>query len=128
MSERTPVFTSTAPTPVGPYSQAIRTGNLLFVSGQIAIDPATGKLVLESFDAQCRQVLENLKAVVTAGNSTMGKVLKVTVFMKDLRQFEMFNQIYAEYFNEAKPARSCVEVSALPKGVDIEIEAITLID
>lgn len=123
---RSIVNTVAAPPPVGPYSQAIRSGNLLFVSGQIPLDPKTGE-VPASFSEQTHRVLLNLKAVLEAGGSTMDQVLKVTIYMKDLQQFEQMNRIYAEYFSSSKPARACVEVSALPKGVGLELDAIAAI-
>ncbi len=121
------IYTNTAPAPVGPYSQAVQTGNLLFISGQIPLKPENGELVETGFADQCHQVLKNLEAVAIAGGSSMGEILKVTIFMTDLKQFAELNQIYAEYFDESKPARACVEVSALPKGSDVEMEAVALI-
>ncbi|MBS1255760.1 MAG: 2-iminobutanoate/2-iminopropanoate deaminase [Deltaproteobacteria bacterium] len=124
---RSVIKTSNAPAPVGPYSQAITSGNLLFISGQIPLDPETGELAGNSFAEQCNRVLLNLKNVLLAGGSGLDQVLKVTIFMTNLGQFGELNQIYSEYFDESKPARSCVEVNNLPKGVDIEIDAIAQI-
>lgn len=124
---RSVIKTSNAPAPVGPYSQAITSGNLLFISGQIPLDPETGELAGNSFAEQYNRVLLNLKNVLLAGGSGLDKVLKVTIFMTNLGQFGELNQIYSEYFDESKPARSCVEVNNLPKGVDIEIDAIAQI-
>ena len=121
---RSIVKTSKAPAPVGPYSQALRCGNLLFVSGQIPLDPENGKLVLNSFAEQCHRVLLNLKLILEAGGSNLERVLKVTIYMKNLAQFNELNEIYSEYFDASKPARACVEVSALPKGVSVEMDAI----
>ena len=121
------INTDAAPAPVGPYSQAVKAGNLLFISGQIPLDPESGALVDSGFADQCHRVLKNLEAVAKAGGACMGDVVKVTIFMKDLKQFAELNQIYAEYFDESKPARACVEVSDLPKGADVEMEAIALI-
>jgi len=121
---RSIVKTSKAPAPVGPYSQALRCGNLLFVSGQIPLDPENGELVLNSFAEQCHRVLLNLKLILEAGGSNLERVLKVTIYMKNLAQFNELNEIYSEYFNASKPARACVEVSALPKGVSVEMDAI----
>lgn len=120
------VQTDNAPRPIGPYSQAIRAGNFLFLSGQIAIDPKTGEVIKEPFAGQCKRVIDNVKAVLEAAGSGLKQVVKVTVFLRDLKKFEEFNKIYGEYFGESKPARSCVEVSALPKGVDVEIEALAI--
>ena len=122
------VNTSKAPEPVGPYSQAVRSGNMLFVSGQIALDPENGELVLNSFAEQCHRVLLNLKIIIEAGGSAMENVLKVTIYMKNLAQFNELNEIYSEYFNTSKPARACIEVSALPKGVAVEMDAIAAIN
>ena len=121
---RSIVNTSKAPAPVGPYSQAVRCGNLLFVSGQISLDPESGELVLNSFAEQCHRVLLNLKIILEAGGSALGNVLKVTIYMQNLAQFNELNEIYSEYFDASKPARACVEVSALPKGVAVEMDAI----
>ena len=121
---RSIVNTSKAPAPVGPYSQAVRCGNMLFVSGQVPLDPESGELVLNSFADQCHQVLLNLKIILEAGGSALGNVLKVTIYMQNLAQFNELNEIYSEYFDASKPARACVEVSALPKGVAVEMDAI----
>ena len=121
---RSIVKTSKAPAPVGPYSQALRCGNLLFVSGQIPLNPENGELVLNSFAEQCHRVLLNLKLILEAGGSNLERVLKVTIYMKNLAQFNELNEIYSEYFDASKPARACVEVSALPKGVSVEMDAI----
>ncbi|MGK5091821.1 RidA family protein [Deltaproteobacteria bacterium TL4] len=122
--QKTIITSTDAPAPVGPYSQAIQYRDLLFISGQIAINPKTGDLVTEPFSSQCRLVLDNLSAILKAGGSSLDAVLKVSIFLTDMSRFSEFNQIYNEYFEAFKPARSCVEVSALPKGVAIEIEAI----
>lgn len=124
---RSVIKTSNAPAPVGPYSQAITSGNLLFISGQIPLDPETGELAGTSFAEQCHQVLLNLKSILQAGGSGLDQVLKVTIFMTNLSQFGELNKIYSEYFDESKPSRSCVEVNSLPKGVDIEMDAIAQI-
>ncbi len=121
---RSIVNTSKAPAPVGPYSQAVRCGNMLFVSGQVPLDPESGELVLNSFAEQCHRVLLNLKIILEAGGSALGNVLKVTIYMQNLAQFNELNEIYSEYFDASKPARACVEVSALPKGVAVEMDAI----
>jgi len=122
--DRLIINTPKAPNPVGPYSQAISSRGILFVSGQIPIDPESGDLVLNSFREQCHQVLKNLKIILEEGGSSFEHVLKVTIYMKNLAQFNEMNEIYSDYFNTSKPARTCVEVSKLPKNVDIEIDAI----
>ena len=121
---RSIIKTSKAPAPVGPYSQAVRCGNLLFVSGQIPLDPENGELLLNSFAEQCHRVLLNLKLILEEGGSSLDSVLKVTIYMNNLAQFNELNEIYSEYFDASKPARACVEVSALPKGVSVEMDAI----
>jgi 2-iminobutanoate/2-iminopropanoate deaminase len=118
------VYTDKAPRPVGPYSQGIVAGNFLFISGQIPIDPRTGKLVEGSFEDKVKRVLENLKAIVEAAGGTLDNIVKVTVYMKDIKKFQEFNKIYSEYFKGRPPARVVVEVSNLPLGADVEIEAI----
>jgi 2-iminobutanoate/2-iminopropanoate deaminase len=123
-SERKIVCTPDAPKAIGPYAQAVRYGDLLFVSGMIAIDPQTGELVVGSFEDEVTRVLENIKAVVEADGMTFGNVLKATVFLKDLGQFEVFNEIYGRYFGEILPARETVQAAQLPRGVSIEISVI----
>ena len=121
---RSIIKTSKVPSPVGPYSQAVSCGNFLFVSGQIPLDLESGELVGSSFSEQCHRVLLNLKTILEEGNSGLDSVLKVTVYMKNLTQFDELNEIYSEYFDVSKPARACVEVSNLPKGADLEMDAI----
>ena len=113
-----------APNPVGPYSQAISCGSILFVSGQIPIDPDNGEVIKKSFSDQCHRVLLNLKIILEESGSSLNHALKITIYMKNLKKFNELNEIYSEYFNSSKPARSCIEVSDLPKGVDLEIDAI----
>lgn len=122
------IATENAPGAVGPYSQAIRTDQFVFTAGQIPLDPATGILVEGSIEDQTRRVLDNVRAVLEAAGTGLGSVVKMTVFMTDLGDFKRMNAIYAGYFPEAPPARSAVQVSALPLGADIEIEAIALIE
>jgi 2-iminobutanoate/2-iminopropanoate deaminase len=117
------VCTSKAPAPVGPYSQAVKVGNTLYCSGQIPLNPSTGAIPA-GIEAQTRQVLENLKAVLTAGGADFASVVKTTVFLKDMNDFPAMNTIYAEAFTEAPPARSTAQVARLPKDVLVEIEAI----
>ncbi|MBD2421944.1 RidA family protein [Cyanobium sp. FACHB-13342] len=122
------VITAQAPAPVGPYNQAVKAGGVLYCSGQIALDPATGAMVGDGdVEAETRQVLSNLKAVLAAGGSSPQLVLRTTVFLADLGDFARVNGIYAEVFGEGvSPARACVEVAALPKGARVEIDAIAL--
>ncbi|MEK7690951.1 MAG: RidA family protein [Bdellovibrionota bacterium] len=123
------VLTPQAPQPIGPYSQAIRAGGWLFCSGQIPLDPETGKVVGEGDVAtQCRQVLENMKAVLTAGGTSISSVVKTTIFLKSMGDFPKVNEVYATYFTGVAPARSTVEVARLPKDVLVEIECIAQID
>ncbi len=117
------ISTTSAPAAIGPYSQAIKAGNLLFCSGQIPVNPATGE-VPEGIEAQTRQSLENVKAVLAAAGLTMADVLKTTVFLKDMNDFAAMNGVYATFFPENPPARSAVEVARLPKDALVEIEAI----
>jgi len=117
------ISTNNAPQAIGPYSQGMKIGDFIFTSGQIPINPETGELVTDIQKAT-RQSLENLKGVLEAAGSSLDKVVKVSVFVKDMNDFALVNEIYAEYFNENPPARSCVEVARLPKDAVIEIEAI----
>ncbi|MBN2282527.1 MAG: RidA family protein [Deltaproteobacteria bacterium] len=126
--ERTPVMTDKAPEPVGPYSQAIRAGNWLFVSGQLPIDPKTGESASGSFERQVRRALENLKAIIEAGGSDLDRVVKVTVYLTDMERFAELNAVYDEYFGDSRPARVCIEVRDLPRGAPLEIEAIAFCD
>lgn len=122
--EKTRIHTEKAPAAIGPYSQAIDLGEMIFTSGQIPVAPDGS--VSEDISEQTRQALLNLKAVVEAGGSSFEKVVKTTVFITDMAQFSAINTVYAEFFTEPYPARSCVQVAALPKGVSIEIEAVAL--
>ena len=116
--------TNDAPKAIGPYSQAVRSGNLLFLSGQIPLDPATGELVQGDFPSQVRRVFDNLKAVLAAAGATFAHVTRATVYLTDLGNFQTLNGIYAEYFGDHKPSRSTVGVAALPKGANVEIEVV----
>lgn len=118
------IQTSEAPAAIGTYSQAVRTGNLVFVSGQIPLVPDSGELVAGDTRAQIHQVFKNLKAVATAANASLDHAVKLTIYLTDLGEFPAVNEIMAEYFQEPYPARAAVEVSALPKGVDVEADAI----
>jgi len=122
------VKTDQAPTPVGPYNQAIIAGDFIFTAGQIAIDPATGKLAENDIQKQTRLVIRNLEAVLKAAGSDLSRVVKTTVFLKDMNDFAAMNEIYAEFFSENSPARSAVEVARLPKDVLVEIECVALKD
>ena len=123
---KTVVSSADAPAAIGPYSQAIEAGQLLFCSGQLPTVPKTGHLIGQDISAQARQVLENMGAVLKAGGSSYAHVVKTTVFLTDLNDFGAMNKVYAEFFPEASPARSTVQVAALPKGAKVEIEAIAL--
>jgi len=120
------IATSAAPAAIGPYSQAVRTGNLIFTAGQIPLDPATGLVVASGIAEQTIRVFENLKAILEAGGSSLDRVVKATVFLKDFGDFSIMNEIYATYLGKdgIPPARSTVEVSRLPKDVLIEIELV----
>ncbi len=120
------VTTPDAPAAIGPYSQAISVGNLVFCSGQIALDPVTMQIVGEDIETQTKQVFKNIRAVLKAENLTLSNIVKCTVFMKDLNDFAKMNTLYAEEFGTNKPARSTVQVARLPKDVLIEIECIAV--
>ncbi len=120
--------TGSAPGAIGPYSQGVRAGGLLFLSGQIPIEPALGEVVPGGIEAQTHRVLKNLREVLKEGGATLASVVKTTVYLKDLNKFSEMNSVYAEYFREPYPARATVEVSKLPKGVELEIDAIAIIE
>ncbi len=120
------IATEKAPQAIGPYSQAIRALGLIFTSGQIAIDPATAQIVSGDVRAQTERVLENLSAILTASGSGLEKVLRCTVFLKNMGDFAAMNEVYGRYLKQAPPARSTVEVARLPKDVLVEIDAIAL--
>ena len=117
------IETNNAPAAIGPYSQAIVSGGLVYTSGQIPIDPATGSIEAKDIEGQARQAIQNLAAVLSAAGSGLDRVVKTTCFLTDINHFAAFNAVYAALF-PGKPARSCVEVSALPKGALVEIEAV----
>lgn len=123
---RTVVSTPQAPQAIGPYSQAIRTDSLIFVSGQVPIDPATGELVIGDIVMQTRRVLENIQVILEAAGSGLSRVVKTTVFLTDLSDFAAMNTVYAGFFPVDPPARSTIQVAALPKGARIEIEVVAL--
>jgi len=120
---RTPIQTDQAPAAIGTYSQAIRHNHTVYISGQIPLDPASGELV-EGIDAQIQQVFENLKAVAQASGSSLDKALKVTVFLTDLAHFAKVNEVMERYFSQPYPARAAVEVAGLPKGAQVEADAV----
>jgi 2-iminobutanoate/2-iminopropanoate deaminase len=122
------VATAQAPQAIGPYSQAVTGNNLAFLSGQIPLDPATGQIVEGGIAVQTERVLENLKAVLEACGSSLARVLKTTVYLKDMAEFPAMNEVYARYFPETPPARATVEVSRLPRDVRVEIDAIASLD
>ena len=120
----TPIYTPNAPAAIGPYSQAVQTGNMLFVSGQIPIDPATGAFAGEDIATQTRQSLTNLSNILAAAGYTMNDVVKTTVLLAEIADFAAMNAVYAEFFTENKPARAAFAVKDLPRGALVEIEAI----
>ena len=121
------ITTSNAPAPIGPYNQAVLTGNTLYTSGQIAINPTTGDLVLDNITKETTQVMENLKAVLTEAGMTFENVIKSSIFISDMNNFSAINEVYGGYFNEAiAPARETVEVANLPKFVNVEISVIAI--
>jgi 2-iminobutanoate/2-iminopropanoate deaminase len=121
------IETGKAPAAIGPYSQGILAGDLLFTSGQIPLDPATGSMVAGGIRAETKQVFENLKAVLEAGGASLKDVVKTTVFLSDLSDFSQMNEVYATYFAGEPPARSTVGVAALPRGAKVEIEAVAMV-
>lgn len=124
---KTIISTDRAPAAIGTYSQAVRHGNTVYVSGQIPLDPATGEIVSGDFEAQARQVFTNLAAIAEAAGGSLGDALKLTIFLTDLTQFATVNAVMADFVPEPYPARAAVEVSALPKGVQVEADAILAI-
>lgn len=121
---KTTISTENAPAAIGPYNQAVEVNGLIYTAGQIPLDPATGQLVDTSFADRVHQVMKNLKGILEAAGSDFSKVIKATIFVTDLGQFAELNGIYAEYFQGEAPARSTVEVAALPMGTDVEIEMV----
>jgi 2-iminobutanoate/2-iminopropanoate deaminase len=124
--ERSIIATDSAPKAIGPYSQAVTLGDLVFCSGQIPLDPASGEVVAEDITAQTRQVLTNLSSLLQASGSALDKVLKTTVFLADMGEFAAMNAVYAEFFPADPPARSTVQVARLPRDVRVEIEAVAV--
>lgn len=121
------ISTDRAPKAIGPYEQAVKVGDFVYVSGQIALDPRTGNLVEGDVSMQTRRVMENLKAVVEAAGSSLARVVKATVFLKNIGDFAAMNEVYGEYLSQSKPARSTVAVADLPRGALVEIDLIALV-
>jgi 2-iminobutanoate/2-iminopropanoate deaminase len=120
------IYTENAPKPIGPYSQAVFIHNTLYVSGQIAINPKTGELVTDSLDNETHQVMKNIRAVLNAAGMDFTNVVKSSIFLSDMNNFQKVNEIYAQYFSENPPARETVEVTCLPKNVNVEISVIAV--
>jgi len=127
MAAKKVITTEQAPAAIGPYSQAIKTGNLIFTSGQIPVDPATGKIVEGGVARQVERAIANLQAVLNAAGATLEDVVKTTLFIKDMNDFGTVNEVYGRYFVKEPPARSCVEAARLPKDVLVEIEAVAVV-
>jgi len=129
MTEPTRIIVETdkAPGAIGPYSQAVKTDSMVFVSGQLALEPATGNLVNGDIKSETRQAMQNLKNILEAAGSSLEKVVKITLFIKDMNDFPVINEIYAEFFQGNPPARACVEVARLPKDANFEVEAVGLL-
>jgi len=128
MPKKIVISTLKAPSAIGPYSQALQFGNLLFISGQVPVDPVSGRLIEGSISDQTRQALENLKAILEAADATLDNVAKTTVFLTNLDHFKRMNSVYSEYFSYQQPARACIEVSKLPLDALVEVEAIAVLD
>ncbi|OHW62518.1 2-iminobutanoate/2-iminopropanoate deaminase [Andreesenia angusta] len=121
------VATKKAPGAIGPYSQAIKISNMIYTSGQLGMDPETGEILSGDIKVETKRALDNLVAILEEAGTSLDKVVKTTVFVKDMNDFAMVNEVYGEYFSDHKPARSCVEVARLPKDGNVEIEAIALL-
>ena len=124
---KTIINSENAPAPIGPYSQAVLSGNTLFASGQIAINPKTGELNMDSIEVETEQVMQNIKAVLQEANMTFENIVKCSIFLSDMDSFSRVNEIYGKYFSTNPPARETVEVSCLPKSVNVEISFISVI-
>ncbi|WP_396150401.1 RidA family protein [Flavobacterium sp.] len=121
------IFTDKAPAPIGPYNQAVLVGNTLYTSGQIALHPQTGELVLDDIETETKQVMENMKAVLEAADMTFENIIKTTIFIMDMNDFTKINGVYGSYFDEnTAPARETVQVAGLPKGVNVEISMVAM--
>ena len=121
------VATDSAPGAIGPYSQAVKAGNLVYVSGQLALDPATGELVTDDIQKETRQALTNLEKILIAASSSLDKVVKTTLYISNMDDFPAVNEVYAEFFPANAPARACVQVARLPKNANVEVEAVALL-
>lgn len=122
------IRTTSAPAAVGPYSQAVKVGDMVFVSGQIPLDPKTGEIIMADIQKQTRQALNNLMAVLAAGEASAADIVKTTVYITKMADFPLMNQVYEEFFPNDPPARACVEVSALPRGALVEVDAVAVIN
>ncbi len=127
MPDRRPISTEDAPAAIGPYSQAMRSGHLIFCSGQVPLDPSSGELVKLDVAGQTRRALDNLSAVCKAGKAELAWAVKVTIYLTDMNDFAAVNAVYAEYFDDEPPARVTIAVAGLPKGADVEIDAIVAV-
>ena len=122
------IQTNDAPAPIGPYNQAVQVGNILYTSGQVALNPATGNLEMESIETETEQVMKNLNAILTTANTNFGNVVKTTIFITDMANFARINAVYGKFFDEATaPARETVQVAGLPRGVNIEISMMAIV-
>ena len=126
-ANRTIVSTDKAPSAIGPYSQAVKTDNMVYVSGQLAFDPATGNLITDDIKTETRQAMTNLKTILEAAGSSLEKVVKTTLFIKNMDDFPLVNEVYGEFFTDNFPARACVEVARLPRDANFEVEAVALV-
>lgn len=126
--EQTVITTENAPKAIGPYSAGIRIGSFIFTSGQLGMDPATGTLVAGGVEAETHQALTNLRAILAAAGSSMHQIVKTTVFLRDMNDFAKMNAVYAEFFTDKFPARSAVQVAALPRGAAVEIESVAFVE
>jgi 2-iminobutanoate/2-iminopropanoate deaminase len=120
------INTSKAPAPIGPYSQAIAAGSFIFVSGQIPLDPSTGEIVSENIKAETKQVMENIKAVLSEAGVAFNNIVKTSIFLTDMQSFAQVNEVYGTYFTDQFPARETIQVAALPKNVNVEISVIAI--
>jgi 2-iminobutanoate/2-iminopropanoate deaminase len=128
MADRQPISTDAAPEAIGPYSQAIRAGGFLFCSGQIPLDPSSGELVKQDAPGQARRCLENLAAVCEAAGASLSDAVRLTVYLTDMNDFARVNEVYADFFDADPPARVAIAVAALPKGADVEIDAVIALE
>jgi len=124
---KTIIHTTNAPAPIGPYSQAVKVGNILYASGQIAIDPSTGNIIMDSIQAETHQVMKNILALLKEAGMEYSNIVKTSIFLKDMNQFAAVNEIYGSYFTANFPARETVQVSRLPKDVNVEISVIAIL-